>query len=307
MHKYTDLTEEEPLFQGGFIWDYIDQSLYHKDRYGKEVLGYGGDFDDRPCDYNFSGNGIVYGGSRKPSPKMQEVKFNYQNIQVRVEGDSFEVINKNLFTNTSSYQCIVTLALEGEELAKATVVTDVAPLSAKVYQLPAFGYMTPWSSEEPWKAVRGGEYVVTVSFVLPDDTIWAQRGHEVAFGQGVYTVEGADDGSDVPEPQMFEIADGAYNIGVRGMHFEALFDKGGKGLVSYVYAGRELIKAIPNRISGVRRQTTTAAIRCRSGMHSGRPQACISRQRSQSSPRMTQMSQFNIVMYCRQRRHQNAL
>ncbi len=250
MHKYTDLTDEEPLFQGGFIWDYIDQSLYHKDRYGKEVLGYGGDFDDRPCDYNFSGNGIVYGGTRKPSPKMQEVKFNYQNIQVRVEGDSFEVINKNLFTNTSSYQCIVTLALEGEELAKATVVTDVAPLSSKVYQLPAFGYMTPWSSEEPWKAVRGGEYVVTVSFVLPDDTIWAQRGHEVSFGQGVYTVEGVCDGSDISEqqilePQMFEIADGAYNIGVRGMHFEALFDKGGKGLVSYVYAGRELIKAIP--------------------------------------------------------------
>ncbi len=250
MHKYTDLTDEEPLFQGGFIWDYIDQSLYHKDRYGKEVLGYGGDFDDRPCDYNFSGNGIVYGGSRKPSPKMQEVKFNYQNIQVRVEGDSFEVINKNLFTNTSSYQCIVTLALEGEELAKATVVTDVAPLSSKVYQLPVFGYMTPWSSEESWKAVRGGEYVVTVSFVLPEDTIWAERGHEVAFGQGVYTVEGVCDGSGISEqqilePQMFEIADGAYNIGVRGMHFEALFDKGGKGLVSYVYAGRELIKAIP--------------------------------------------------------------
>ncbi len=245
MHKYTDLTDEEPLFQGGFIWDYIDQSLYHKERYGKEVLGYGGDFDDRPCDYNFSGNGIVYGGSRKPSPKMQEVKFNYQNIQVRVEGDSFEVINKNLFTNTSSYQCIVTLALEGDELAKATVVTDVAPLSSKVYQLPVFGYMTPWSSEEPWKAVRCGEYVVTVSFVLLYDTIWAERGHEVAFGQGVYTVEGADDSSDVSEPQMFEIADGAYNIGVRGMHFGALFDKGGKGLVSYVHAGRELIKAIP--------------------------------------------------------------
>lgn len=245
MHKYTDLTDEEPLFQGGFIWDYVDQSLYHRDRYGNEVLGYGGDFDDRPCDYNFSGNGIVYGGNRNPSPKMQEVKFNYQNIQVRVDGDSFEVINKNLFTNTSRYECIVTLALDGEELARATVVTDVEPLSSKVCKLPVFGYMTPWSNEEPWKAVRGGEYVVTVSFVLLYDTIWAERGHEVAFGQGVYTVEGAGNSCDVQEPQLFEIADGSYNIGVRGMHFEALFDKGGKGLVSYVYAGRELIKAIP--------------------------------------------------------------
>ncbi len=239
MHKYTDLTDEEPLFQGGFIWDYVDQSLYHRDRYGNEVLGYGGDFDDRPCDYNFSGNGIVYGGNRNPSPKMQEVKFNYQNIQVRVDGDSFEVINKNLFTNTSRYECIVTLALDGEELARATVVTDVEPLSSKVCKLPVFGYMTPWSNEEPWKAVRGGEYVLLY------DTIWAKRGHEVAFGQGVYTVEGAGNSCDVQEPQLFEIADGSYNIGVRGMHFEALFDKGGKGLVSYVYAGRELIKAIP--------------------------------------------------------------
>ncbi len=249
MHKYTDLTDEEPLFQGGFIWDYVDQSLYHRDRYGNEVLGYGGDFDDRPCDYNFSGNGIVYGGSRKPSPKMQEVKFNYQNIQVRVDGDSFEVINKNLFTNTSKYQCIVTLALEGREVARATVVTAVEPLSSKVYKLPLFGYMTPWSEDERWRAVQGGEYVVTVRFELLYDTIWAGRGHEVAFGQGVYEVSNvtANAGRDaiIEDEQMFEITDGTFNIGVRGMHFEALFDKGGRGLVSYVYAGRELIKAVP--------------------------------------------------------------
>ncbi len=253
MHKYTDLTDEEPLFQGGFIWDYVDQSIYHKDRYGNEVLGYGGDFDDRPCDYNFSGNGIVYGGNRNPSPKMQEVKFNYQNIQIRVEGDSFEVINKNLFTNTSKYQCIVTLALEGREIARATVVTEVEPLSSKVYKLPVFGYMTPWSDDERWKAVRGGEYVVTVSFVLLYDTIWAECGHEVAFGQGVYEIEaagGADDAVNagipaIAESAMFVVADGTFNIGVRGMHFEALFDKGGRGLVSYMYAGRELVKAVP--------------------------------------------------------------
>ena len=75
MKKYMDLTEEEPMFQGGFIWDYIDQSIYKKDRYGKEFQAYGGDFDDHPCDYNFSGNGIVYGGERDASPKMQEVKI----------------------------------------------------------------------------------------------------------------------------------------------------------------------------------------------------------------------------------------
>ena len=75
MHKYTDLTDTEPLYQGGFIWDYIDQSIYKKDRYGRDFQAYGGDFGERPTDYNFSGNGIVY-GDREASPKMQEVKFN---------------------------------------------------------------------------------------------------------------------------------------------------------------------------------------------------------------------------------------
>ena len=82
MHKYTDLTDTEPLYQGGFIWDYIDQSILKKDRYGKEFQAYGGDFDDRPCDYNFCGNGIVYADDRTESPKMQEVKYHYQNISL---------------------------------------------------------------------------------------------------------------------------------------------------------------------------------------------------------------------------------
>ena len=54
MHKYTDLTDTEPKYQGGFIWDYIDQSIYKKDRYGKEFQAYGGDFGERPTDYNIS-------------------------------------------------------------------------------------------------------------------------------------------------------------------------------------------------------------------------------------------------------------
>lgn len=242
MHKYTDLTDEEPLFQGGFIWDYIDQSIYHKDRYGKEVLGYGGDFDDRPCDYNFSGNGIAYGGERMPSPKMQEVKFNYQNISIQIQDDQFTVINKNLFTNTDVYNCKISLTLEGRQIADTKVDIGVEPLSQQTYQLPRWRYLTPWSKEEPWMATDAGEYVVTVSFVLKEDTLWAQRGHEVAFGQGIYEIEAPQQ----RKPQSYmKVTDGTYNLGIQGEHFEVLFDKGGKGLVSYVYGGREMIKAIP--------------------------------------------------------------
>ena len=65
-------------------------------------LTYGGDFGDRPTDGDFSGNGICYGGEREASPKMQEVKFNYQNISVDFDSDYiFTVTNKNLFVNTS--------------------------------------------------------------------------------------------------------------------------------------------------------------------------------------------------------------
>lgn len=229
MHKYTDLTDEEPLYQGGFIWDYIDQSIYHKDRYGNEVLGYGGDFKDRPCDYNFSGNGIAYGGNRKPSPKMQEVKFNYQGISVQVTRDSFEVRNKNLFTNTSEYTCKVTLALDGKELTSAIIETAVEPMSTQTYELPKWDYKT------------AGEYVVTVSFVLKEDTRWAKQGHEVAFGQGIVEITKEETACELP----ITVVHGVYNIGVKGEQFEVLFDKGGKGLVSYVYCGREMIEAIP--------------------------------------------------------------
>ncbi len=243
MHKYTDLTDEEPLFQGGFIWDYVDQSIYQKDRYGNEVLGYGGDFDDRPCDYNFSGNGIVYGGNRNPSPKLQEVKFNYQNIQIKLENDKFEVINKNLFTNTSEYDCVITLALDGKELTQVSYNTDVPPLSSKTYDLPSFKYMTPWNADAPWSASKNGEYTATVSFRLKEDMLWAQKGHEVAFGQGIYEVYGNKEEKTAIPP--ITITDGTYNLGVRGEYFEVLFDKGGKGLVSYIYGGKEMIKAIP--------------------------------------------------------------
>ena len=114
MYKYTDLTDTEPLYQGGFIWDYIDQTLYKKDRYGKEFQAYGGDFGERPTDYEFSANGIAHGGERNPSPKMQEVKFNYQNITVQVGAEEVKVINKNLFVNTNTFNCLVTVERDGK-------------------------------------------------------------------------------------------------------------------------------------------------------------------------------------------------
>ena len=113
MHKYTDLSDREMRYQGGFIWDYVDQSLYKKNRYGQWYQAYGGDCGERPTDYEFSGNGIVYGGDRTPSPKMQEVKYNYQNIAVTFDGTAFTVRNKNLFLNTEVYRAEAILLADG--------------------------------------------------------------------------------------------------------------------------------------------------------------------------------------------------
>ena len=229
MHKYTDLTDTEPKYQGGFIWDYIDQSIYKKDRYGKEFQAYGGDFRERPTDYNFSGNGIAYGGNRDASPKMQEVKFNYQNITAEVNADSVKVTNKNLFVNTDIFDCKVTVAKNGKVIHKASLATAVAPLSEENYVLPL-------AKEE-----KPGEYTVTVSFHLKEDKAWAEAGHEVAFGQYVYQVEEPKKTC----PEGVKVIRSTHNIGVRGAHFEVLFSVLNGGLVSYKYAGKEMIEAIP--------------------------------------------------------------
>lgn len=228
MHKYMDLTETEPLFQGGFIWDYIDQSLTTKDRYGVEFQGYGGDFGDRPCDYNFSGNGICYGKDRLPSPKMQEVKYNYQNIEITISEGTATVYNKNLFVNTNIYDGVVTLEQEGRCLYSEVISLDVEPLTKRKVLL---------LEEIPTE----GEYILTLSFVLKEDTLWGKKGHEVAYGQTLL--------GQWKQPQhstkAMRITKGWHNVGVKGEEFEVLFSGLHGGLVSYKYRGTELFRSIP--------------------------------------------------------------
>lgn len=77
MDEYIRLIDEYEMYQGGFIWDFIDQAIFVKDSVtGRMVLRYGGDFDDRPSDYEFSGNGIVF-ADRTEKPAMQEVRYYY--------------------------------------------------------------------------------------------------------------------------------------------------------------------------------------------------------------------------------------
>ena len=77
LKSYMELLDAYEMYQGGYIWDFIDQALFVKDEVtGQEVLRYGGDFDDRPSDYEFSGDGILF-ADRSPKPAMQEVRSYY--------------------------------------------------------------------------------------------------------------------------------------------------------------------------------------------------------------------------------------
>lgn len=239
MHKYTDLTDTEPRYQGGFIWDYIDQSILKKDRYGKDFQAYGGDFLERPTDYNFSGNGICYGGDRDPSPKMQEVKFNYQNISILFEKEGkFTVVNKNLFANTDRFRCVAVLQKNGVVVKKQEIETAVPPLSTKDYEIP-FAILR--ADDKDQKTDPDAEYTLTVSFWLKEDMSWADAGHEVAFGQKIYKKIPAFHASEKP----IRVVHGKVNIGVKGEDFDCLFSMLSGGLVSYRYAGKEMIEKIP--------------------------------------------------------------
>lgn len=258
MHKYTDLAYEEHRYQGGFIWDFIDQTILAKDRYGKEYYAYGGDIGDKPCDYNFCTNGIVY-SDRTISSKMQEVKYNYQNIRIECKETTALIKNLNLFTNVNEYQGLVTVLKDGHILKRKSFIADIAPLEEQVIQL---------SIE---KEVDLGEYVVRVSFHTKYSNMWSSAGHEVAFGEFVYQVEEGILEDTILEENMikktelldtileenmlgidelvsnndFTIIQGSSNIGIRGEHFHVIFDKGSKGLVMYKYCGRDMFTEPP--------------------------------------------------------------
>ncbi|WP_028986476.1 glycoside hydrolase family 2 TIM barrel-domain containing protein [Thermicanus aegyptius] len=232
MYKYTDLEKKYPMYQGGFIWDYIDQALIKKDRYGKEFLAYGGDFGDRPTDYGFCTNGIVY-ANRELSPKMQEVKYLYQNLKLIPDKNGVTIINDNLFTDTSDYELEYILYLEGKELYRNQLDVVVAPLSEGRVE---FEWPIDFAS-----AV--GEYCIHVSFKLKENTLWAEAGYEIAFGQYVFKVEGLVE-EVLPEGDL-RIVHGDVNIGVHGRDFSILFSKQVGSLISLNYAGKEMISYPP--------------------------------------------------------------
>ena len=224
MKLYTDLEDKYEAYQGGFIWDYIDQSLY-KDG----VLVYGGDFDDRASDYGFCTNGIVY-ADRTYSPKVSEAKRLYSNIRMSLENGVLTVENRNLFTDTSGYIFKVTLEKGGDILSAEEHRLNISAGEAGSVKL---GLDIP---------ENGGEYVLTAYAVLAEDTIWAEKGHEISFAQQIVKTP------EITAPMTAhkaEIVYGDFCIGVNGEGFSMQFDKREGGVSSLVYNGVEYITRSP--------------------------------------------------------------
>lgn len=224
MKLYTDLEDKYEAYQGGFIWDYIDQALY-KD--GKLV--YGGDFDDRASDYGFCTNGIVY-ADRTYSPKVSEAKQLYSNIRMSISDRELTIENRNLFIGTEGYIFKVTLEKEGEILA-----AEEHRLNISVGEK----YSVKIGLEVP---ENGGEYVLTASAVIAEDTIWAEKGHEISFAQQIVKTH------EITAPMTAhkaEIVYGDFCIGVNGEGFSMQFDKREGGVSSLVYNGVEYITRAP--------------------------------------------------------------
>ncbi len=229
MQLYTELEDKYEAYQGGFIWDYIDQALYRTDENGNKVLSYGGDFDDRASDYGFCTNGIVY-ADRTPSPKVQEVKALYSNIKMKIENGALTVTNQNLFIDTSKYIFIIALEKEGSIIA-----TEEHRLNIPAGQSDSVKLSLTIPEER-------GEYIITASAVLDVYTMWATKGHEIAFAQNIVTVTAEETAC---SSSKAELINGNYCIGVHGENFSMKFDKREGGISSLVYNGVEYITRTP--------------------------------------------------------------
>ncbi len=226
---YTALEDKYPQYQGGFIWDYIDQAIEVEEN-GERRLTYGGDFGDRPTDRHFCTNGIVF-ANRKVSPKMQEVKFLFQNVKLHVDERGVRVVNQNLFTSTAAYALTWELLREGVCVARGVQEADV-PAGAEAYvALPV-----------P-KALQPGEYALRCALCLKQATDWAEAGYAQMTGEHVFTVAGEAKAS--KGAPAYRIAQGDVNVGAHGDHFSAIFSYQEGGLMSLRCDGTERLCTAP--------------------------------------------------------------
>lgn len=138
--EYWELIRKYPIYQGGYIWDFVDQGLRSTGRNGKMIYGYGGDYNDYDgSDTNFCDNGLI-NPDRVPNPHMAEVRYYYQNIwtnPIDISAGKIEITNENFFTDLSNYILYWTLTADGKAVASGVAeIPEIGPCAKGTVTLP---------------------------------------------------------------------------------------------------------------------------------------------------------------------------
>ena len=218
---YTEYAYEEPLYQGGFIWEYMDHGIAVTDPDGKPCFAYGGDFGDRPTDREFCVDGLVL-PDRRNTPKMDAVKAAYAPLKITLTDTEAVIENRNLFTDLNAYDLVFASSVNGKPERRAVLRVECAP--GKTVRIPF-----------PFALPETGLACMTVTAIQRAALPGIPAGYEAAFGQVWHNYAAAR--LTLPAPQLVEMD---CNIGVKGKGFEYIFGRG-KGLVSIRYNGVQLL------------------------------------------------------------------
>lgn len=225
--EYVEDFEKYDHMAGGFIWDYVDQSI-RKVENGVEKWLYGGDFGEGSTSYYFCANGIIT-ADRMPQPSYYEVKKVYSNLEA-VDSDCANgkiiVKNKNLFISTEDYDIHWSITVDGFEKESGDIKTVIAPLSEEEIMLPVSLGNYP-----------EGEVILTVSFILNKDKLWAKAGFEQNFCQ--LMLREAPAAKKNPANGELKFLRKGQNVSIRGKNFSAEIIAG--ALASLSYDGNEII------------------------------------------------------------------
>ena len=233
LKEYWDLIREYPSYQGGFIWDFVDQALAWREN-GELTYRYGGCWNNRDAsDNSFCCNGFI-AANREFHPSAYEVKHQYQNIWVKnadAAAGRISVYNENFFKCLDDVRLVWTISANGKDVMSGIVEKlEVAPQQTKEVQL---GY-----TAECLKNLKG-EVILTVSFVLKKAQPLLSAGHEVAYNQltiNPYDVQAAFNAAQPKGGEGLVVAERK----VSGDSFVAEFDAEGF-LTSYIYKGTQLL------------------------------------------------------------------
>ncbi len=172
--EYWDVFYKHDNIAGGFIWDFVDQSIRKKTATGDQWL-YGGDFGEDESNYYFCANGVI-GADRSPQPSLHEARRVMQNIityPIDIAAGKIEIENRYAFTRLNELRLVWRIECEGDLVAQGfDEHVDLAPLSKMAYQIPIDTIDLP-----------EGECFIQLNFELKEDRLWAKRGYEVARNQ----------------------------------------------------------------------------------------------------------------------------